>query len=88
VDPWTTLFVPARPVSRNPASTASAGFPGVESTLCVLTRPSRNTRKSVNVPPVSTPTRAERSPDDGFMHSSSALPAWPFSPSRVIPVRG
>ncbi len=88
VDPWTTLFGPARSVSCNPASTASAGLRGVESTLCALTRPSRSTRKSVNVPPVSIPTLADRSPGGGFMHSSATIPAWPLSSSRIVPVRG
>ena len=42
----------------NPANMACAGSWGVLKILCVYSSPSRLTQKSVNVPPMSTPTNA------------------------------
>src|SRR5205085_4857424 len=62
VVPCTTSRSPSRaPVSaatrRKPSVIAREGSSGVEGTLKIFARPSARYTKSVNVPPVSTPTR-------------------------------
>src|SRR4030095_6129730 len=55
-DPWITSLKEDDSRRPNPCMMASSGWRGVESSLKISILPSLMTTKSVNVPPVSTPT--------------------------------
>src|SRR5215510_12627208 len=56
VDPWITSLTEDDSRRSSPCMIASSGWRGVESSLKISILPSLMTTKSVNVPPVSTPT--------------------------------
>src|SRR5215813_11376854 len=56
VDPWITSLTEDDSRRSSPCMIASSGWRGVESSLKISILPSLITTKSVNVPPVSTPT--------------------------------
>jgi hypothetical protein len=57
VEPWTTSSI-CQLVSSRPASTARDGSSGVEGRLYTDSFPSSHSKKSVKVPPTSTPRHA------------------------------